>query len=1456
MSSPRPSLLSSPSAQRAALLEDRARVRAAQEASWRQGQRVLLESYLEQYPTLSEDPATLLALLSSEVVLREQCGETPALEEYQKRFPPLATQLEALFQARPSDVGNETLTRTLTAQGGVASPGTDARPRIDTREDDPYHTVAPAAAPTPAEAYASSPPVVADAAKDSAPAALLACEPSPDAADVFHTRTGPQVAPTEGELLGWPTLPGYDILQELGRGGMGIVYRALDRQHNQIVALKTLQGMSASALYRFKREFRMLAGVTHRNLVPLYELVSDGKQWCFTMELLEGVDLLSYVRLGQPAPGQPRPRGPAVPLLTPEQFQRLRGAVAQLAAGIEALHQADRLHRDIKPSNALVTAQGRTVLLDFGLATELGEGGIYQSTEQHVLGTAAYMSPEQAAAQPVTAATDWYSVGVILYEALTGRLPFTGSPLSILRDKVERDPAPPQTLTPGIPEDLARLCEALLSRDPAARPGAAEVFACLNATPSPAPAAPRLAGTLLGRDAHLQALEDAYQTMRSGRTVVVHVAGQSGMGKSALITWFLSRLRQEGQTVILAGQCYEKESVPYKAFDSLIDELSQYLGRLPVPELQALMPRDIVALTRVFPVLRYLQEVAALPRSAEIADPHELRRRAFAALRELLARLGDRKPVVLAIDDLQWGDPDSAALLTDLLRPPDPPVLLLMSSYRSEEADSSAFLRTWLATSATEAVERRQVLVQPLTVEEGQRLGLQLLGRHDSAALERARAVAEESGGNPFFIYELAQYLKAGGGLGAAAGARRINLGDVLWSRLQRLPQEAQHLLELIAVAGRPVPLTVASAAAHLGPAEMPALAALRDSRFIRSTGLNDDDVIATYHDRIRETVTERLAAARRQAHHLDLAGALEAAGHTDAEFLAVHFHAGQETEKARAYYAQAATEASQALAFDRAARLYRQALELTPESAREARRTQRPAGHATQRQGPRSATLQPDQLRAALGDALANAGRGSDAAAVYLEAAERNPDPDDALELRRQAATQLLRSGRVDRGLAVLGTVLQAVGMEWPRSSGRAFRLLLWRRFRLWWRGLGFREVAASDLPPETLRRIDLCWSVGSCITFIDWIRGAELEGRGLLLALKAGEPERIAPLLAMEAGHAGCSGGPSAARAARVLQAAEDLARKVDRPYVWGVLEASRGAVATNIGRWKEVCESCRRAEEIFRRQCPGAVWELDTARGYDMAARTHMGEIGELSGRLPAILQDARQRDDRYLISLLGAYSMTVVLLAQDNPQQAQQELNQIRQQSSQKGFHLQHHAAFLGQVLIALYRGDGAAAMAIVAEHVPAYRKSLLWYIQHLRIDVLQYHARSALAAAATAQDPAPFLKVARRRARDLERERMPWATALARLIQACVAATSGDSAQAVELFRLAIPLLESVDMPIYAAAARRRLGALLGGDEGRALVAEGDAWMTGQAIRSTERMTAMYAPLACKPASTG
>jgi hypothetical protein len=309
--------------------------------------------------------------------------------------------------------------------------------------------------------------------------------------------------------------------------------------------------------------------------------------------------------------------------------------------------------------------------------------------------------------------------------------------------------------------------------------------------------------------------------------------------------------------VVLAGRCYERESVPFKAFDSALDALSRHLKRLPRSEAAGLLPRGIHELVRVFPALRVVAAIEDVPRRAfEIHDAQELRFRAFRALKELLSALADKGPLVVSIDDLQWGDRDSALLLADLLGPPDPPSMLMLGVYRSEDEASSPFLRELFGAPAprwTGATEHRKLCLGPLVREEAESLARSLLGGHGPS--HKASEIARESEGNPFFLAELALHLGRAapvhpGHEDACSPAPPVSLEALLLARFADLPADARRLLEVIAVAGLPIEQRVALRAAGLQGDAASALHALRTWHLVRTGGLEEADPVEAYHDR------------------------------------------------------------------------------------------------------------------------------------------------------------------------------------------------------------------------------------------------------------------------------------------------------------------------------------------------------------------------------------------------------------------------------------------------------------------------------------------------------------------------------------------------------------------------------------------------------------------------------
>lgn len=1243
----------------------------------------------------------------------------------------------------------------------------------------------------------------------------------------------------------------------LGAGGFGVVYKVLDRERNALVALKALRHVAPKSLYRFKQEFRALADVSHPNLVTLYELSSDGDQWFFTMELIDGVSFLRYVREDRSlddsykngwstptstssdsffrAPGRDERSSASQSSAAPLNLDRLRAALPQLAEGVLALHAAGKLHRDIKPSNVLVTREGRVMLLDFGLVKELS---VDQTSTMDAAGTPAYMSPEQAAVLPLSEASDWYNVGCMLYEALTGRLPFSGRVLSVLREKQQSEPPAPRELAPDIPEDLDALCRDLLRCDPERRPAGGEVLRRLKGISVPRPAATPAAASagaapFVGRKPELEALWEAYRTMKQGCTVTVSVQGGSAMGKSTLVRRFLEDLRgRDEKAVVLSGRCYERESVPYKALDSLVDALSQHLRRLPAAQAEALLPHDTFALVRLFPVLRQVGVVARARRATlAIPDSQELRRRSFVALRELFVRLADRKPLVLFIDDMQWGDADSAALLEALLRPPDPPVLLLIGCYRSEEAGTSPLLRTVLPLrqNVGPALERRDIVIAELVPEDARELALALLAGDERASAGRAEVIARESRGNPYFIEELARFAQGAAPDSTARddAAAEVTLGKVIEARVLQLSEPARRLLDVVAVAGQPLDVGVAYRSAELESDGRSVLAVLRAAHLVRTRTTPVRDEVEAYHDRIRDAVVAHLTPEPLRECHQRLALALLASGRADPEILAAHFLGAGDAQSAAEYAAAAAAKASEALAFDRAASLYRFALNLRQE-----------------------AELEGGDLAVRLADALANAGRGGEAAQTYLSAVHA-ATPSQAIDLHRCAAQQFLISGHIEDGTRVLNTVLAKLGMPFPASPRSALFSLLARRAWILLRGLGFRERDEAHVSPQELLRVDTCWSVAVGLAQVDMLRGADFQARHLLLALRTGERYRVARALSVEVAYLAMGGSRSRRRTERLLQAARVLAERVGHPHTTGLWVLMEGVAAWMDGRWKTARDSCERAETILRERCTGVVWEIICAQMFHLASLFLLGEVKELSRRLPTLLKEAEERGDLLRATFLRiGYCSHVAWLAADDPGRARQELEAGLERWRQGQFDYLHIWARAARTDISLYSGEEPSVRERVADRWRPFARSLNRFVQVGFLRGLDSRARRRLAMAAQSSNAAErdaLLLAAESHAQAIRQERTRWADPLAFLVEAGTAATRRQAERARGLLESAEAGFEGADMGLYAAVVRRRRGELMGGEAGRALVAGADAWMNGQDITNPARMTQMLAP---------
>jgi hypothetical protein len=1220
---------------------------------------------------------------------------------------------------------------------------------------------------------------------------------------------------------------------------MGVVYEAFDEANAVPVALKLLPVVSPDMLLRFKREFRTVADVRHPNLVRLGELVSEGSQWFFTMELVQGLDLMSYVRGVEPtgrlslaplvASDAPTPivmPGEATRRYDPSsglplgglpqgalgganyREDRLRPALAQLARALAALHAVGAVHRDVKPSNVLVTAEGRAVLLDFGLVSAASI-----ETTQSGAGTPEYMAPEQVAMQPVNAAADWYAFGVILFELLSGRLPFEGLPHEILYRKQHGRAPRLAALAPGAPPDLAGLCDRLLDGNPETRASGAEVLAVLAPVPAGRavdPPSPRDEPIrFVGRESELRALDAALEAVRKGDGArVLIVRGESGVGKSALVRAFLeTRLERDEHAppILLTARCYERELVPFKALDGLVDVLTGLLRQLDPDTIGRIVPDRAAVLLQAFPVLGRVPLIAHAPHQYVGPDPREVRASMFAVFRQLLRALGERAPIVAYIDDLQWADADSLALLSEVLRPPEAPRLLLLGTLRTPGADSAA------ARLLAADVPEEQLALSNLGGEDAQTLARELLLSGGVGAPERdAEVLARESAGHPLFLLELARTAHLRRGNGAL-----LTLDGVLRAQIEAFPDATVRVLRTLAISGAPTPVRMLRRLTELdGPTAVRLFDELRAARLCYSVTERGDELLDFSHDRIRQVARQSTSSADARELHEKLAEAFEDA--SNSLRAGGHWREAGHPDRAAVHFASAARRAAEALAFDRAIESYTDALALGNWSEEQRR-----------------------EMLVGLGDALSNVGRGADAAANYLSAAH-GAGPAQAMDLRRRGAEELIRSGHLDEGRAVAEEALADAGLGFAKSPVRA---LVAQRAALFLRGRRFKRRSAEEIAPRELARTDLCWSISSGLGLMDPVQGAHFQVRSLRLALAVGEPYRVSRGIAGEAAYAAAQGNDP--RAQKLLGEASAIAAQLQHPHATGIVSLMSGLAAHLGGRFASALDHLATAERIFRDRCVGAAWELNAVRHFTLECFYYLGALERFRIEAAEGLKEANDRGSVYAATTLRIGLANAVWLLGDDPARARREAREAMAAWSAQGYHIQHWYDLIAETQIDLYQGDGERAYLRFVAGWPALRRSLLLQMQHTRHVAVHLRGRAALAGglAAAGAERTARLRLARACA-DRLRRGAGWGSAMAALLYAGIEQAEGRATEGAAWLRRAIEETGTHELRLFKAAAQVGTGEL-GGDSATAAV--GEAWMRDNGVKAPLALARMLVP---------
>ncbi|HET7011789.1 MAG TPA: protein kinase [Anaerolineales bacterium] len=811
----------------------------------------------------------------------------------------------------------------------------------------------------------------------------------------------------------------YRLEAELGRGGMGTVVRARDTVLDRPVAVKTLAASSLGeeARGRLLAEARAAARLNHPNIVSLYDAGETKGDGYIVMELVEGRSL------------HDRP---------PESLDKALDVARQICQALAHAHAAGIVHRDLKPENVIVTDDGRVKLFDFGLARPIASR---LTAEGGISGTVFYLAPEQAMGKAVDVRADLYSLGVMLYEMSTGRLPFMADdPLAVVTQHLHAPVVRPRTLRPDLPPALDRLIVSLLAKQPEDRPGdAMAVDRVLAEIQQGAPAGEpaggeevridQLArGRLIGRRAELDRLRQLWSQALDGQGVLALISGEPGVGKTRLARELIATARLGGATVLVGG-CYEFEATtPYLPF---VEALREWVRGEPVDRLREIVDTSAQEIVRMAPEA---EEKLGSQTPRTPLTPNEERLRLFDSLARAFQRMTAPNGLLIFLDDLHWADSGTLQLLHYLIRHLRHDRVLFLVAYREVELD-----RTHpLAEAIVEWNRERRAVRLPLgRLSEAETAAmLSTLFQSDTISPEFAAAIQRETEGNPFFIEEVVKaliesevvYREDGRWERKAIEDLAIpqSVKEAIGRRLNRLDAATLDVLHTAAVIGKTFSYGVLQDSLAQGDAAL--LPALDHATAAQLVAPLEGEAYVFTHDKIRETLYDEVNPIRRRRLHQQVGEALERRRVGDArgraQDLAYHFTAAGDSRRGGEYSLQAAEQARKLYAWDEAIQFLATAREcaLGLEQAEEVAR-----------------------LDALIGATYSDKGQFLDAIAAYQRALDATDEPRERARLKISLGDMYTMIGD-SRALAILNETIAELDPETQRLELASARTQLAR--------------------------------------------------------------------------------------------------------------------------------------------------------------------------------------------------------------------------------------------------------------------------------------------------------------------------------------------------------------------------------------------------------------------------
>jgi class 3 adenylate cyclase/tetratricopeptide (TPR) repeat protein len=939
------------------------------------------------------------------------------------------------------------------------------------------------------------------------------------------------------------------------------------------------------------------------------------------------------------------------------------------------------------------------------------------------------------------------------------------------------------------------------------------------------------AGTLtplVGRDRELGLLLDRWEKTCAGVGQVVLLSSDPGVGKSRVIHAFREKLRDESHTAI-DGYCSQYTTgtafhpitqlieigLGFEEDDSPHARLEKLEGAFALPNLSA---ADLV------PFLGPLLGVPAskLYPTPELS-PERRRERTLEALVAMLRSLAVLQPLLVVFEDLHWSDPSTLEALGRLIEEAPNARLMLLLTFRPSFEPPWNLAQRGASSLSLARLGRAETIALAESVAGGSKL--------PEDVLEQVLARAD---GVPLFVEELVRSVLDGGklversGQWTAVGSTTeievpVSLQDSLMARLDRL-SSAKNVAQICAALGREFPYELLESVAGLTPETLSAgLDQLVEADVLLQSGSPPAASYSFKHSLLQDTAYQSLLRSTRESIHARIAQALEERQEQGAvsEATARHYKEGGLAKQAARHYLRSGDRALDRFATLEAIDAYERAVSYAESSG--------------------AAPRELADMHARLGRALAGAGRRAEAAQRYLQAA-RAPGAENATAMLREAAYNLLRSGRIDEGVDTLRTVAREAGVRMSRSRLLVFLELIWLRVRL--SRSRYEIPARTGLDDRSREKLDLYFDLNIGLRTVQPFASALFSSRHTLLALRSGEPSATARALALEAGTNAVDGTRRGPVADELIARAREIAEQQRDPGLSAFVDLLAGNVAFQAGDWQATRRLCERAESILE-EIGAAGGEFDVLTLQLSLALWNLGDLDALAERIRRGLADAARRGDIYGARLRLGVCANATLLRSDDPEAVRHDIRQALGEFRLTGFQIPHLEAAMAETERLLYIGQGEEALAFLREKWSGINRTFLSMSQ---IGAgIQYELRGrcevAAATAAARAGRAPSLAGARHFARRTEKTAAPWAVAVAALIRAGITSLESGAEAAREPLDAVVKRLEEAGMNLHASAARYRIAGLQGGTAPDELESD----LRARGIPNCERMAGMLAP---------